>query len=241
MSGPPKKLRVIRASRCCEEAPSTSAARTRRRASRSSMMSASSCNHSGWASSSGSYCSRPISNTTVSPTDLTVAAAPLPGEERHLPDHLAAAHRLHEPVGAVAPAQPHLDLALADEEQRRPLAALDHEALGGSEQQRAGAERQGVDVGRRQHPEDGHLGQEALDLLGRRFGRGGRLGHREARSEPVLALQHRDPWRIAHGAASSRLDSTGTHSGPAWSISPWALAQSATAFIDARYWLQAVG
>ena len=39
--------------------------------------------------------------------------------------------------------------------------------------------------------------------------------------------------------ASSRLTWRGTDSSPVWSISPRSCAQSATWFIDARYWLQA--
>ena len=58
----PKKLRRIRSSKGCgRDSASSSVIRVARRASRSSITAASSSSHSGWASSRGPYCWRPIS------------------------------------------------------------------------------------------------------------------------------------------------------------------------------------
>ena len=162
-------------------------------------------------------------------------------QQRHLAQHAPAGRvpRLH--LGAVVAAQEHLDRRL-----RRPRTASRPPGPGrssapsgrtsaGARCARARRARPGLRTRTAPCRRAASPGPRAAAVVGREL----RADlQRLARVVAVAACSSatRDGWFMC---ASSRLTWRGTHSSPVWSIRSRSRAQSATWFIDARYWLQA--
>ncbi len=122
----------------------------------------------------------------------------LPGQKRHLADHLAACQRGDLEVGPIVPAQDDLDLAVGDDEKGRARRSLDREPLQRPKCQRSRRPRECAQLIGGEHPEQRQCAQEVLGVLQRRLLCVQGLDHVEAGSVAVAPLEGRDPLRLLH-------------------------------------------